>query len=105
MRTYDNSNEPPNNFNKKEICKKYGKVINKYNLFYRNCTKVTNDSLKHAGKNIFNIELKDSSDNIEYRYKIEGIIAPLELGNFMETRKISSINISDFTSQIKSYFN
>ncbi|MFZ7296369.1 hypothetical protein ACLSZN_08985 [Avibacterium avium] len=102
---WNNSNETPNNSNKKEIWKKYGKVISKYNLFYRNCTTVTIDSLKYAGTNIFNIELKDSSDNIEYRYKIEGIIAPLELGNFMETRKTSSTNISDFTSQIKSYFN
>lgn len=98
------SSEKPDNIHKNEIWKKYGKVINKYNLFYRNCTTIIIDALKASGTKIFIMELHSADGFPEYRYEQIGIIAPLELKIFMETRMSSTKNISDATENMRYLF-
>ena len=77
--------------------KKYGKVIDEYNLFNNNCTTMSSDAIKAGGSTVF--DAKGIFSNYD-----EDFVIPSSLQKYLEKSSKDNKNVNDATDRLKTYY-
>ena len=77
--------------------KKYGKVIDEYNLLNNNCTTMSSDAIKAGGSTVFDV--KGTFSNYD-----EDFVIPSSLQKYLEKSSKDNKNVNDATDRLKTYY-
>ncbi len=99
---WNSSSEHPDGKGVAEDIKKFGRVIDHYDLSGNNCTTKVIDVLIKAGTKIFNTNVSIFNYNL-YTYK-EDFTIPSSLKKFLDEKSYRDNRVTNVTDRMKSYF-